>query len=51
MNIKMAVICFAYVLSPIDLVPEAVLGPLGIPDDILAGILGLRALVMGGGKK
>jgi len=32
------VICAAYIVSPIDLMPELILGPLGIPDDI--GMLG-----------
>ncbi len=28
------VICMVYVISPLDLMPELLLGPLGIPDDI-----------------
>lgn len=28
--------CVIYLVSPIDLLPEAVLGPLGLPDDALA---------------
>lgn len=30
------IICIAYILSPIDIIPEAFLGPLGVMDD--AGI-------------
>lgn len=33
-----------YVLSPVDVLPEAVLGPLGLPDDAIAFLVGLRAL-------
>lgn len=31
--------CIAYILSPVDLAPEAILGPLGVPDDILAALI------------
>lgn len=31
--------CVAYILSPVDLAPEALLGPLGVPDDILAALI------------
>lgn len=34
----------AYILSPVDLLPEALLGPLGLPDDIMALIAGAKAL-------
>lgn len=30
---------FLYIISPIDLLPEAVLGPLGLADDSVAGII------------
>lgn len=36
--------CVLYVVSPIDLLPEAVLGPFGLPDDVAAVVIGLRAL-------
>lgn len=36
-------VCVVYMLSPIDLAPEAFLGPFGLPDDILA--LGIAATV------
>ncbi len=29
------VLAVIYVLSPVDIIPEAIVGPLGIPDDIL----------------
>ena len=32
-------LCLFYILSPIDFVPEAVLGPLGLPDDIAAFLI------------
>lgn len=44
------VACVAYALSPIDLLPEAVLGPFGLPDDAAAVLLGLKALLMDGRK-
>lgn len=31
--------CAVYILSPVDLAPEALLGPLGVPDDILAALI------------
>lgn len=40
--------CAVYVLSPLDLLSEAFLGPLGLPDDLvavlIAGKVGLSAL-------
>lgn len=38
--------CLAYVLSPIDVLPEAFLGPFGLPDDVIALLVGLKALVV-----
>jgi uncharacterized membrane protein YkvA (DUF1232 family) len=35
------VICLAYMLSPIDLMPELVLGPLGFADDAGIALFGL----------
>lgn len=35
-----AALCGAYVLSPVDVLPEALLGPFGLPDDVIALILG-----------
>ena len=37
-----------YVISPIDLLPEIVLGPIGLIDDAIAIVIGMLA-VMGGG--
>lgn len=34
-----------YVLSPLDLLPEVVLGPLGLPDDIIAAVVALSTVV------
>ena len=36
--------CGVYVLSPIDLMPEVVLGPFGLLDDLGAGIAGIVSL-------
>lgn len=44
------VACVAYVLSPIDLLPEAALGPFGLPDDVVAVLVGLKALFLDGRK-
>lgn len=38
--------CLAYIVSPIDVLPEAVLGPFGLPDDVVAILIGLKALVL-----
>lgn len=38
-----AIICLIYVLSPLDLIPEAALGPFGLADDIVVGLVGMRA--------
>lgn len=34
--------CAAYVLSPLDLAPEALLGPLGLPDDLVAVLVAAK---------
>lgn len=33
-----------YVASPIDLLPEGLLGPYGLADDVVAALLGLQSL-------
>ena len=38
-----AAICGAYVLSPIDPVPEILFGPFGLFDDIIAAIVGFMS--------
>jgi uncharacterized membrane protein YkvA (DUF1232 family) len=38
-----AALCGAYTLSPIDVMPEIVLGPFGLPDDVLAVIVGIMS--------
>lgn len=50
---KWAVIiaCVLYVLSPIDLLPEAILGPFGLPDDLVAIFIAIRALFSKGGRQ
>ena len=42
----MAVLCGFYVVSPVDLVPEALLGPVGVIDDIGAIFVGISAAKM-----
>lgn len=42
-------LCLAYVLSPVDLLPEIALGPLGLPDDAIALVYGFKRL-MGPGR-
>lgn len=37
--------CVAYILSPVDLAPEAILGPLGVPDDILAALIAGKVIL------
>ena len=42
------VICFLYIISPIDFVPEGVLGWIGLTDDalvIIAGVVGQIILI------
>ena len=39
----MAIFCGIYAISPIDMMPEAVLGPFGLVDDIGAVIAGISA--------
>ena len=39
--------CLAYVVMPIDLIPEFPLGPLGLADDLVVGLIGLRKLFQG----
>lgn len=34
--VALIVVCVAYIVSPVDALPEAVLGPFGIPDDLVA---------------
>lgn len=39
----MAIFCGIYAVSPIDVIPEAVLGPIGLIDDICAVLMGIAA--------
>jgi uncharacterized membrane protein YkvA (DUF1232 family) len=39
------VLCGLYVVSPIDALPEIVLGPVGIFDDLAAGVAGVVTAV------
>jgi uncharacterized membrane protein YkvA (DUF1232 family) len=40
--------CAIYVLSPIDFVPEAFLGPFGLADDAIAGLVLIRHVLFPG---
>jgi hypothetical protein len=42
----MAVICAIYAISPIDIVPEAFLGPFGLIDDIGAVVMAIASARM-----
>lgn len=42
----MAIFCGVYCISPIDIVPEAVLGPFGLIDDLGALVAGIAAARM-----
>lgn len=42
----MAIFCGVYVVSPVDVVPEALLGPFGLIDDIGAVVAGISAARM-----
>lgn len=35
-------LCAVYVLSPVDLVPESLLGPFGLPDDLVAILVAVK---------
>ena len=39
----MAIFCGLYAISPVDIVPEALLGPFGLVDDVGAVITGIAA--------
>jgi uncharacterized membrane protein YkvA (DUF1232 family) len=39
------IITFLYILSPVDFVPEAVFGPLGVVDDLTLLIIGIRGFI------
>ncbi len=40
-----AVFCAIYVISPIDILPEAFLGPFGLVDDLGAAVVGISSAV------
>ena len=35
-HLTMIAVCVVYIVSPVDLLPEGILGPFGLPDDVLA---------------
>lgn len=41
-NIILGCLCIIYVLSPLDLLPEAILGPFGLPDDLVALFVAIK---------
>lgn len=42
-RIAIMLACLAYVISPIDLIPEAFFGPFGLADDLIVLAAGTRA--------
>lgn len=49
-----AAFCGVYVLSPMDVLPEAIMGPFGIPDDIgevVAGVISVKAALRAGADR
>jgi uncharacterized membrane protein YkvA (DUF1232 family) len=49
-----AVICGAYVINPVDVAPEMILGPFGLVDDIIAVIvawISARAAIRAGEER
>lgn len=40
-----AIFCGVYCISPVDVVPEALLGPFGLVDDLGAVVLGISAAI------
>lgn len=51
-KVLFAVGCVIYIISPIDLMPEAILGPFGLLDDggaLIAAILSARSAMRLGG--
>jgi len=47
-KVLFAVACAIYVISPIDLMPEAILGPFGLVDDfgaLVAGVISARSAI------
>lgn len=46
-RLSIVLICALYVVCPIDVAPEILLGPLGLIDDAVVGLIGLRKLVQG----
>ena len=40
-----AAFCGMYALSPVDVMPEALLGPFGLPDDVLAVVIGIMSAI------
>jgi len=47
MSCLILALLFLYIVSPIDLIPEALLGPFGLIDDLLAGLMGFFILARG----
>jgi uncharacterized membrane protein YkvA (DUF1232 family) len=39
-----AILCAIYCISPVDIVPEALLGPFGLVDDLGAVVAGITAV-------
>ena len=40
-------LCILYVISPIDIAPEIILGPIGLFDDAIVILMGIRKALHG----
>ena len=36
--------CVVYTVSPVDILPEIILGPFGLPDDLIAIVMGIVSI-------
>lgn len=43
-NIIIALLALLYIVSPVDLLPEALLGPIGLIDDAIVFLIGVAPL-------
>ena len=50
-KIVIIVLCGIYILSPIDFLPEILLGPLGLLDDFIAGLFATTVALVWKDKK
>ncbi|CAB4324740.1 MAG: DUF1232 domain-containing protein [Actinobacteria bacterium] len=46
-HVALIAACITYVVSPIDVLPEALLGPFGLPDDVVVLLTGIGVFLAG----